>query len=106
MKATKEQMQEWLDNESLNFTTSQKGYGRQALYVQDYYLMDVYPNIEEYFGLTHENDSFYNEEEEIYTDCNGNEIDEECIYSNLDQFLCKYLKSEIQDLIEDDNEDE
>lgn len=107
MKATKSQMEEWLRNEILCFSTIQKGYGRQGLYVEWFYLMDVFPNIKEHFNIHHEDDSFYNEEEKVFTDSNGNEIDEKSIYSNLNKFLCKNLQGEIQEIIDYmDDEDE
>lgn len=81
---------------SLNFTTKQEGNGRQGLYFsfdgKKYFIQSVFPNVEEYFGITHENDCFYNEENETYTDCDGNETTP---YSDLDSYLTENFKEEI-----------
>ncbi len=44
------------------FSVTQRGYGRQSLYYDDLYLMDVYPNPEEHFGISDdiEGDDFNN----------------------------------------------
>lgn len=81
--------------EQFKFTVKQKGYGRQGLYANGVYIMDVFPNVEEHFGIVHENDAFYNEETEQYTDGNGNEIEEGCLYSNKDEWLSKHLQDEV-----------
>ena len=81
---------------NFTFTTKQKGYGRQGLYANGEYIMDVFPNIDEYFEIEHENDVFFNEETEIYTDCNGNEIEEENIYSDRDEWLSNHLQDECE----------
>lgn len=81
---------------NLIFTTEQEGYGRQGLYFsfdgKKYFLKSVFPNVEEHFNINHENDCFYNEETEIYTDCNGNETTP---YSDLDSFLTEEFIEEI-----------
>ena len=81
---------------TFNFTTKQEGYGRQGLYFsfngEKHFIQSVFPNVEEYFGITYENDCFYNEETETYTDCNGNET---IPYSDLDSFLTENFKEEI-----------
>lgn len=88
-----------LDSGLLYFHTEQKGYGRQGLYVGGHYLMDVFPNVEEHFGLWHIDDAFWDEKDEVYRDCNGNVLDEECEYEDLDEWLTKHLRDEIQELI-------
>jgi hypothetical protein len=81
MTATQQRLLSDLENQSLRFTTKQAGYGRQHLYVEGYHLMDVFPNIKEHFGIVHEDDSFYDEETDTYHNGNGNEIDEDFLYS-------------------------
>lgn len=89
-----------------NFTTKQEGYGRKGLFVEfgfrgddgRFYIQSVYPNIEEHFGITHESDAFYNEEENIYTNGAGTEIDEKDIYTDLDEWLFfRFADFEIED---------
>jgi hypothetical protein len=81
---------------TFNFTTKQEGYGRQGLYfIFDntlHYIQSVFPDVEEHLGITHENDCFYDEETETYTDCDGNETTP---YSDLDLFLTEMFKEEI-----------
>jgi hypothetical protein len=74
--------------EIYSYSTKQRGYGRQSLYVElkrndilfnikdsfikDVYVMDVFPNVEEHFDIVLNQDAFYNEEGDYYTDSNGN----------------------------------
>ncbi len=85
---------------AFNFTTKQEGYGRQGLYFsfdgKNHFIQSVFPNVEEYFGVTYENDCFYNEETETYTDCDGNETTP---YSDLDYFLTEKFKEEIGQIL-------
>ena len=82
---------------TLNFSTNQKGYGRQGLYFYfqgaKYYLMDVYPNVPEHFNdFELINDCFFNEETKIYTDLNGREVTP---IDGWDEFLIERYKEEI-----------
>lgn len=85
------------------FTTKQKGYGRQGLYANGVHIQDVFPNVEEHFGLTHENDAFYDEENGIYTDYDGNET---TVYQDLDEWLSENFESELEELEANGNFDE
>lgn len=88
---------------TLNFTTKQKGYGRQGLYFEfdgeTYHICDVYPNVEEHFGIEHEDKCFYNEETDSYTDYNGEEIDTDHMYDDLDEWLQNNFKAEIGEIL-------
>lgn len=59
-------------------SVEQRGYGRQALYLEfveipgKHYLQDVFPNVEEHFDILLSEDAAYNEEGDYYTDSNGN----------------------------------
>lgn len=81
---------------SFEFSTKQEGYGRQGLYFsfdnKKYFLQSVFPNVKEYFGITHQNECFYIEETKGYIDCDGNETTP---YSDLDSFLTERFKEEI-----------
>ena len=81
---------------TFHFTTKQEGYGRQGLYFsfdgEKHFIQSVFPNVEEHFDITHEDDCFYDEETKIYKDCNGHETTP---YSNLDDFLFENFKEEI-----------
>ena len=85
---------------AFEFTTEQEGYGRKGLYFsfqgEKYYIQSVFPNVEEHFGITYENDCFFCEETGIYTDCNGNETTP---YSDLDYFLSEKFKEEIGQIL-------
>jgi hypothetical protein len=85
----------------MNFTTQQKGYGRQGLYFDfngdTYYLCDVYPNIKEHFnGFCLNEDCFFNEETEVYTNSNGSEVTP---IDNWDEFLFSHYKTEIGEIL-------
>ena len=88
---------------TFNFTAKQEGYGRQGLYFQfdgkQYFIQSVFPNVEEHFGITYENDCFYNEETKIYTDCDGNETTP---YSDLDTYLTENFKAEIGKILDEE----
>lgn len=80
-----------------NFTTKQKGYGRQGLYFnfdgELYHLCDVFPNVPEQFNdYALNEDCFFNEETETYTDLNDREVTP---IDNWDDFLFERFKEEI-----------
>ena len=81
---------------TFNFTTKREGYGRQGLYFSfdgtSYFIQSVFPNVEEHFGLTHENDCFHDEERNVYLDSCGNETTP---YSDLDAFLTERFKEDV-----------
>jgi len=81
---------------TLNFKTKQEGYGRQGLYFtfdgEDYFIQSVFPNIKEGFGITHKDECFYDEEADVYRDCDGEETTP---YSDLDTFLLENFKEDI-----------
>lgn len=85
---------------SLNFSKKQAGYGRQELYFhfdnEKFFVQSVFPNVEEHFGITHNENCFYDEDKKIYTDCNGHETTP---YSNLDEFLTESLKERIGEIL-------
>ena len=85
---------------TFDFTTKQEGYGRQGLYFsfdgEKHFIQSVFPNVEEYFGITHENDCFYNDESETFTDCDGHET---LPYSDLDEWLTEHFKEEIGQIL-------
>jgi len=66
----------------LNFSTKQKGYGRQSLYVdivlqngktiKDVYVQDVFPNVQEHFDFILDQDAFESEDGTYFTNGNGN----------------------------------
>ena len=69
------------DAEIIGYSTRQKGYGRQSLYVdllvkgdvvKDVYIRDVFPNVNEHFDFILTEDAFLDEETGLYHDCNGN----------------------------------
>ena len=73
----------------VNYSTKQKGYGRQALYVdiqfnnllfKNVYVEDIFPNLEEGKGYILEVDAFYDEDREIYHDGNGKYYDEDVVF--------------------------
>lgn len=80
-----------------NFTTQQKGYGRQGLYFnftgELYHICDVFPNVSEQFN-DYEliEDCFFNEETETYKDLNGREVTP---IDSWDEFLLERYKEEI-----------
>lgn len=74
----------------VNFFTKQRGYGRQSLYLifkeldKEYYYRDVFPNVEEDFDILLRMDAAYDEENDYYTDSNGNgEYTEEEVYESI-----------------------
>jgi hypothetical protein len=82
---------------TLNFTTKQKGYGRQGLYFdfdgETYHICDVFPNVEEHFeDYELSEDCFFNEETETYTDLNGHNVTP---IDSWDEFLTENYKEEI-----------
>ena len=81
---------------TLNFKTKQEGYGRQGLYFtfekEDYFILSVFPNLKEGLGITHKDECFYVEDEEVYLDCDGQETTP---YSDLDTFLLENFKEDI-----------
>ncbi|MDR1848134.1 MAG: hypothetical protein LBR17_08500 [Bacteroidales bacterium] len=93
-----------------NFQTKQKGYGRQGLYISFegnlIYIMDVFPNINEYFGIKYKNDVYFYDEEDCYKDCDGVEIDEKYIYTDIDEWLSEYLQEEVIAAIKEWNKDD
>jgi len=67
----------------INYSTKQKGYGRQGLYVDiqfnnlvfnNIYVEDVFPNLGEQFLL--EEHAFWDEDKEIHHDDSGQEFEE------------------------------
>jgi len=90
---------------NFTFTTKQKGYGRQGLFANSVYIMDVFPNVNEYFDIHYIDDSFYNEETDTYTDCNGNEIEEENIYTDRNEWLSEKLQDECESAMVEKLED-
>jgi len=86
---------------TFNFTTKQEGYGRQGLYFyfngEKYFIQSVFPNVPEYFKDYELNDDcFYNEESEIYTDQNGHEVTP---IDSWDEFLTNHYKEEIGQIL-------
>lgn len=90
--------------EIVGFSTKQKGYGRQALFVdlrrsyngeviKNIYVKDVFPNVLEDLNILLESDSVYDEELECYTDLNGNGKFE-ITYKNITEALNSILKDE------------
>ena len=81
----------------MKFSKKQKGYGRQGLYFdfngETYHVIDVFPNVDEHFNITHDNNAFYDDDEDVYNDCNGNELNG--VYSDKDEWLFNNLKQEI-----------
>lgn len=105
------------DCEIYGYSTKQRGYGRQSLYVEikrtdipfdlnksfikDIYLMDVYPNVQEHFDFLLEDDSFFDEEKGYYTDGSGNGEYEE-IYNTTTEALNAHLEGiEVEVEVED-----
>jgi hypothetical protein len=82
------------------FNTKQKGYGRQGLYFDfdgnTFYLMDVFPNVNEHFGIKHVNNAFPTDDGG-YTDCDGNALNG--VYTDLDDWLFSALKDEIGEVL-------
>lgn len=86
---------------TLHFTTKQKGRGRQALYCEDIYIMDVYPNVKEHFGILSTEEVFQDPKTSKWHDASGNPVDDSRIYSDLDAWLTQHLRSSIIMRIED-----
>ena len=85
----------------INYSTKQKGYGRQGLYLEfleiegSHYIKDVFPNVEEHFDILLESDAFFNEETGKYTNGNGNgEYNEDEVYDSIEDALNAILKGE------------
>ncbi len=83
---------------TFRFTTKQAGYGRQHLYANNIYIMDIFPNINEHFNVTSDENAF-SEDGNTFTDCNGHELDG--VYSNLDDWLSEHLQEEVLQIFED-----
>ena len=81
-----------------SFTTKQKGYGRQGLYADGVYIMDVFPNVEEHFDIVSRDDAF-GSPSEGFTDGNGRPIPEENIYDYLDEWLSEFLRDRVEEAI-------
>ena len=73
----------------VNYSTKQKGYGRQGLYVdvrfnnllfKDVYVEDIFPNLEEGKGYILEEHAFYDEDREIYHDGNGTDYGDDVVF--------------------------
>jgi hypothetical protein len=88
---------------NFNFTTKQAGYGRQHLYANGIYIMDIFPNIQEHFNIKSEENAF-SEDGITHTDCNGNKLDG--VYSNLNDRLSEHLQEEVLKAFEDRGLDE
>lgn len=93
------------------YSTKQKGYGRQGLYLEflehegRHYIKDVFPNVEEHFGILLEADAFFNEETGKYTKGNGNgEYNEDEVYDSIEDALNANLKDEEVEIEEDEEE--
>lgn len=68
-------------NTIVNFSTKQKGYGRQSLYVdvvvdgetkKDVYVQDIFPNVQEHFDFILEDEAFEHPDGVHFMDSNGN----------------------------------
>lgn len=105
-----------IESYEINVSFKQEGYGRQGLYVNGHYLMSVFPNFEEYFGVireddafirTNDNDQFIDEDGNVvkspeYMDCQGNTTN---IYQSKEQFMIDNYHDDITRLL-DSHEDE
>lgn len=95
-----------------NYSTKQRGYGRQSLYLSflemegEHYFNDVFPNVEEHFDILLNDDAFFNEEKGYYTDGNGNgHYSEDQVFDSVTDALNAILKGrEIEVETEDENE--
>ena len=67
--------------EIVNYSTKQRGYGRQSLYadvfidgeiIKDVYVKDVYPNVREHFDFVLDEDAGEHPDGIHFTDQNGN----------------------------------
>ena len=82
-----------------NYKTEQKGYGRQGLYLifneieGEYYMNDVFPNIEEYYNIPLDDYSYFDEENNCYRNSNGNG-EYERTYSSIDEYLAYRFEGE------------
>lgn len=95
--------------ENLNiasFSTKQKGYGRQALYLDfaeipgSHYICDVYPNVIEHYDILLYDDAYeHNRDEQgrfckkYYVNGNGNGHYDR-YYNSVEEFLNEYFKGE------------
>jgi hypothetical protein len=94
-----------------HYSTKQKGYGRQGLYIEFaeigglHYIKDVFPNVKEHFDILLTDEAFYNENKKCYTDCSGNgEYQESELYDSvLDALNAKLKGNEIEILEEEEN---
>lgn len=97
--------------EVYGYTTKQRGYGRQSLYVElkrndipfnihksfikDVYIQDVFPNILEHYQDSYylSEYSFFDEEAGVYRrDSGDGEYSEDCIFNNTTELLNHALK--------------
>ena len=82
-----------------NYSTKQKGYGRQGLYLEflelegKHYIKDVFPNVVEHFDILLSSDAFLNEETGLYHDCDGNG-EHEKVYYSIEEALNEILYGE------------
>ena len=94
----------------VNYSTKQKGYGRQALYLHfleidgEHYIQDVFPNVKENFRILLNDDSYLNEDDGLYYDANGNYPHAENeLFDTVEDFLNSYFAG---DEIEIEEEEE
>lgn len=103
-----------------SFEAKQRGYGRQAVYVElrtdkgeyipNVFLMEVFPNVKEHFqdryGLW--DDAYETDKEGIFTDNNGSrEYTEDCLFNTSTEMLnaaCSGKELEIEDASEIEEE--
>jgi len=97
----------------INYSTKQKGYGRQALFLEflevegTYYIKDVFPNVMEHFDICLSDNAFFNEETGKYINGNGNgEYNEDEVYDSIEDALNAILKDEEIEIDEDDEDDD
>jgi len=101
-----------------SYSTKQKGYGRQGLYLSfleiegNYYMCDLFPNLQEHFdyltiedAFEHNRDIFGRYCKKYYTDCTGNgEYD--VVYDDDLDFLKQNFEGEIVEIEIDEEEEE
>ena len=88
----------------INYSTKQRGYGRQSLYIdtetqKNIYVQDVFPNVEEHFGIVLSEDAFYIDNCDCYIDHNYNPIDPNMIFDSVVDALNKLI--DVNDFIDE-----
>lgn len=101
----------------VDYRTKQEGYGRQGVYLtvenddpetcfpkQEVYVGSVFPNLREQFHT--DDEVFYDEENDTYTDSSGNEVDEyEIFNSTIEYIYHRYVGTEVYVTCEEPDEE-